>query len=131
MRNMKKRIRTTAKIQERAKELRKEATSAERILWERLRGKQLSGFKFRRQAPLGSVIADFYCAKAKLIIEIDGDIHDLQVEEDQQRTREIESFGYRVIRFKNGTVISDTESVLKSILDACNTPLPNLGEGLG
>ena len=128
---MKKRIRTTEDIQQRAKELRKEATPAERILWERLRGKQLSGFKFRRQAPLGRVIADFYCAKAKLIIEVDGDVHDVQVEEDEQRTREIESFGYRVIRFKNDAVVSNIESVLKSIMDACSTPFPNLGEGLG
>ncbi len=116
---MKKRIRTTANIQLRAKELRKEPTASEQVLWEYLRNRQLGGFKFRRQAPMGRVIADFYCAESKLIVEIDGDIHDLQIEEDKQRTKEIESFGYRVIRFRNEEVERDLKSVLSNILDAC------------
>ena len=124
-------MRTTPTIQQRAKELRKKATPAERILWERLRGRQLGGFKFRRQAPMGRFIADFYCAERKLIVELDGGIHDFQLEADQLRTEEMKSFGYRVIRFKNEQVEKSIESVLNSILTACKAPLPRMGEGLG
>lgn len=124
-------MRTTATIQQRAKELRKKATLAERMLWERLRERQLGGFKFRRQAPMGRFIADFYCAERKLIIELDGGIHDFQLEADQLRTEEMGSFGYRVIRFKNEQVEKDIESVLNSILTTCKAPLPSSGEGLG
>jgi very-short-patch-repair endonuclease len=124
-------MRTTPTIQQRAKELRKKATPAERVLWERLRGRQLGGFKFRRQAPMGRFIADFYCAERKLIVELDGGIHDFQLEADQLRTEEMESFGYRVIRFKNEQVEKDIESVLNSILTTCKAPLPRVGEGLG
>lgn len=101
------------------------------MLWERLRGRQLGGFKFRRQAPMGRFIADFYCAERKLIVELDGGIHDFQLEADQLRTEEMESFGYRVIRFKNEQVEKDIESVLSSILTTCKAPLPRVGEGLG
>ena len=129
---MQNRIRTTPNIQQRAKELRKEATAAERLLWERLRGRQLGGFKFRRQAPMGNVIADFYCAECKLIVEIDGDIHDFQVEEDATRTQQIESFGYRVIRFRNEEVLNNIEAVLTKILEACKAPFsPNGEKGRG
>jgi very-short-patch-repair endonuclease len=125
------RIRTTPKIQQRAKELRRDATPAEKILWEHLRNRQLGGFKFRRQAPMGNVIADFYCAERKLIVELDGDIHDFQVEEDAARSRQIESFGYRVIRFRNEDVEKKIGATLNSILEACKAPLPELGEGWG
>jgi len=125
---MQQRIRTTPNIQQRAKELRKEATPAERMLWERLRNRQLGGFKFRRQAPMGNVIADFYCAECKLIVEIDGDIHDFQIEEDAARTKQIESFGYRVIRFRNEEVLNNIEIVLTKILNTCESPLSPNGE---
>jgi len=91
------RIRTSAGIQQHARELRHEMTRAEQLLWERLRDHQLGGLKFRRQHPLGPFIADFYCAEKRLVLEIDGDIHDLQREQDEQRTRQYEEFGYRVI----------------------------------
>ena len=81
------RIRTAAGIQQRAKELRQEMTRAEQLLLERLRKRQLSGLKFRRQHPLGPFITDFYCAEKRLVVEIDGDIHDLQKTQDEQRTR--------------------------------------------
>jgi len=127
-----KRIRAYAAVQQHAKELRKEMTSAEKILWEHLRNRQLGGFKFRRQHPIGSFVADFYCAECKLVIEIDGDIHLSQIEADAERTAIIESFGYRVIRFRNAEVTTDLQSVLNKILIACQTPLlPELGEGVG
>ncbi|MBA4379930.1 MAG: hypothetical protein C0393_04475 [Anaerolinea sp.] len=117
------RIRTSASIQQRAKELRQEMTPAEKILWEHLRGRQLGGFKFRRQHPLGPFITDFYCAEKRLVAEIDGDIHDLQREQDEQRTRQFEEFGYRVIRFRNEEVETNIGLVLKKILEACRLPL--------
>lgn len=122
-------IRAYRSVQLHARELRKEMTRAEKILWEHLRGHRLDGFKFRRQAPMGHFIADFYCPKCKLIVEIDGDIHDVQIEQDKLRTEEMESFGYRVIRFKNEQVEKEIESVLNSILDACRFPSPGIGRG--
>ena len=120
---MRPRIRTTANIQRRAKELRQEATPAEKMLWERLRNRQLGGFKFRRQHPLGPFIADFYCAERRLVVELDGGIHDTQKEEDEQRTRQFEEFKYRVIRFRNEEILTNIEIVLQKILEACQIPL--------
>ena len=119
MKTKKKRIRTPAQIQQRARELRKEMTPAEKLLWSRLRNKQLKGLKFRRQHPLGPFIADFYCAARRLVVEIDGDIHDLQPERDAARTEQFEQYGYRVIRFRNKQVLNDIEDVLVAIEAAC------------
>lgn len=119
MKREKKRIRTPAQIQQRARELRREMTPAERMLWQRLRNQQLSGLKFRRQHPLGPFIADFYCAVRRLVVEIDGDIHDLQPERDAVRTEQFEQYGYRVIRFRNEQVLNDIEDVLAAIEATC------------
>ena len=106
-------------------------TPAEKMLWEALRNRQLSGFKFRRQHPLGPFITDFYCAEKRLVVEIDGGIHSLQRDQDAQRTRQFNEFGYRVIRFQNEEVETNLAMVLKEILSACNSPLPAWGEGSG
>jgi len=119
MKRNKKRIRTPAQIQQRARELRHEMTPAEKLLWSRLRNKQLKGLKFRRQHPLGPFVADFYCAARRLVVEIDGDIHDLQPERDATRTEQFEQYGYRVIRFRNKQVLNDIEDVLAAIEAAC------------
>jgi len=103
----------------RAKELRRNLTSAEAILWSHLRNRQLGGLKFRRQHPIGPFIADFYCAEKRLIVEVDGDIHNLQMEQDQARTSQFESYGYYVIRFRNEQVEQELESVLEAIQAAC------------
>ncbi len=103
-------------------------TPAERMLWERLRNRQLGGLKFRRQHPLGPFIADFYCAEKRLVIEVDGIIHEQQKEQDEQRTRQFEEFRYRVIRFKNEEITSNIELVLENILKACLVPLSPNGE---
>lgn len=113
----------------RARELRKEMTPAEKVLWERLRNRQLGGFKFRRQAPMGTFIADFYCAEKKLIVEIDGCVHDTQVEYDLFRTETMESLGYRVIRFRNSEIEQDLPRVLSTILQTCQSPSPRMGRG--
>jgi very-short-patch-repair endonuclease len=128
-----KRIRASDPVQKRAKELRQTMTPAERILWERLRNRQLAGLKFRRQHPVGTSIVDFYCAEVRLVIEVDGGVHLGQAEADANRSRELEIQGYRVIRFTNEQIEADLEGVLSVIQAACHSkaPLPNLGEGLG
>ncbi len=113
------RIRTSAAVQQRAKELRQQMTPTEKALWQRLRAKQLNGLKIRRQHPLGPFIADFYCAAHRLVIEIDGGIHKAQAERDQARTEQFEAYGYRVIRFSNEQVEQDVETVLAEIAAAC------------
>jgi len=104
-------------------------TRAEQLLWERLRNRQLGGLKFRRQHPLGPFITDFYCAEKRLVVEIDGDIHDLQKEQDEQRTRQFEEFGYRVIRFRNEEIEANISLVVKKIFEACQSPSPRMGRG--
>jgi very-short-patch-repair endonuclease len=89
-----------------ARKLRLTPTDAEIRLWSRLRGKQLAGFRFRRQHPLGPYVVDFFCAEAKLIVEVDGGQH---ADDGEARTRWLEARGYRVIRFWNNDVLANTE----------------------
>lgn len=102
---------------DKAQELRVRCTEAENILWEELRNNKLDGIKFRRQHPIGRFIADFYCHKFKLVIEVDGSVHDdpLVKENDQIRQEEIELFGLKVIRFKNNDVKKRTLDVINNI----------------
>ncbi len=95
----------------------KEMTQAEIELWQALRDRKLSGFKFRRQHPLKHFIADFYCHKAKLVIEVDGEIHQqaANVEHDAGRAFELEKLGIRIIRFSNKQVLTELEIVLNEI----------------
>ena len=85
----------------RAKQLRKEATPAERLLWEHLRGRRFVGTRWLHQYPVGGYILDFYCARHRLVIELDGSQHDLPdaVEYDAARTAYLESRRWRVVRF--------------------------------
>jgi adenine-specific DNA-methyltransferase len=103
-----------------ARRMRREPTKTERMLWLRLRGQQLGGYKFRRQHPIGGYIADFCCAETKLVIELDGDVHAFREDKDTQRTAELEAEGYRVIRFWNEQVLREVEAVLAVILGACD-----------
>ena len=114
-----KRYRLHAPTVERARQLRREQTPAEQKLWAALRGSLLGGFKFRRQRLIGRFIVDFFCAEAKLVVEIDGDVHAGQEEYDQVRTDWLEERGYRVIRFCNEDVIKDIDAVGREILMAC------------
>lgn len=82
----------------------------------RLRNRQLNGWKFRRQFPIEKFVADFACVDAKLIVELDGGRHALNQKDDAARTRLLNVFGYRVIRYWNSDVLSNTESVLEDIL---------------
>ena len=103
-------------IFENAKKLRKNMTHAESILWAHLKTKP-NGLKFRRQHPLGIYIADFYCHKLKLVIELDGNIHDndeIKLD-DGERQKLIEEDGLTVIRFRNEEILNGIENVLKSV----------------
>ncbi len=129
--------RTPPGIKKQARELRREMTLAEIALWAKLRNRQLDGYKFRRQSAIGPFIADFYCAECRLVVEIDGDIHDLRHEEDLARTHQFEEHGYHVIRFRNQEVLQNIRAVLAAILQTCQelrsneSLLPELGEGAG
>ena len=110
--------RTTPKGYEHARRLRKEPTPAEIKLWARLRGNKLNGVSFRRQHAIGNYVPDFCSPKAKLIIELDGSQHLEQDEYDTERTKYLESQGYKVVRFWNNEVIKEIENVMRAILFA-------------
>src|SRR5262245_51464417 len=93
-------------LKNRARELRNNATDAERALWRALRGKQLEGFRFRRQVPIAGYIADFLCPQARVIIEVDGGQHAEQQSYDEARTAKFAAQGYRVLRYWNADVLS-------------------------
>ena len=101
----------------RARQLRKQPTDAEQALWNLLRGRQLSGYKFRRQAPIGKYIVDFLCHRPRLVIELDGGQHQQQVNYDNQRTRWLESQGYPVIRFWSNQALAEPDALLDAILN--------------
>src|SRR5512140_2690828 len=103
----------------RAREMRHPQTRAETTLWHALRNRQ-NGFKFRRQHPIERFIIDFYCAEAKLLIEIDGESHlePSQAEYDEMRTKYLEHLGYQVIRFTNNDVRYNIDAVACEILQA-------------
>ena len=108
----------------RAQRLRNNATDAERHLWRHLRARQLEGFKFSRQMPVGPFICDFMCREKQLIVEIDGGQHAESVR-DEKRTAYLESEGYRVIRFWNNEVLQSIEGVLEVIANTLKSqPTP-------
>ena len=104
------------------RELRKIATDAERILWSRLRRRQLAGFKFRRQHQVGLYICDFASLDASLIVELDGSQHVDQAVYDARRDGFLRSAGFRVLRFWNGDVLHRTEQVVETIFEALHRP---------
>ncbi len=109
---------TTPEIDAAARRLRHNLTPAEQLLSSALKGKQLNGLKFRCQHPVGRFIVDFFCPQSKLVIELDGAIHDEQIEYDTARTEQFKTYGYRVLRFRNEEVLNNLPSVLERILEA-------------
>ena len=102
-------------LRERARQLRKNATLPERLLWSRLRRHQL-GFRFLRQYPIGDYIVDFSASKPRLVIEVDGLSHnDERFEYDSRRQRRIEEKGYTVLRFTNDQILHDLDAVVNQI----------------
>ena len=112
-------------------------TDAERHLWQRLRGCQVEGYKFRRQHPLGHYVLDFVCLEARLIVEVDGGQHIERMEYDQHRTEWLEARGFRVLRFWNHEVLHHPEEVtaviwrtlITSSVQPPSQPSPLQGEG--
>jgi very-short-patch-repair endonuclease len=118
------------KMVEVARKLRKEATPSEELLWQALRGKQFAGIKFRRQQPIGPFVVDFYAPSRRLVVEVDGLIHQTQVEADQERQALLESLGLSVLRLTAQQVENDLASAIKIIQNALLTPpSPLVGEG--
>ena len=115
-----------AKLKERSRRLRKTMTDAEIILRSKLRMKQLKGFQFFRQKPVGGYIAGFFCMKAKLVIEIDGGQHFTKdaADYDQIKDRRLNSLGLKVLRFTNTDVQKNIEGVIDIILDNLETKSP-------
>ncbi len=107
----------TPAIFERASRLRSNMTSAEELLWNKLKGKQVLGLRFRRQHPVSKYIVDFYCHSAKLVIELDGKIHLAKKEQDKERTKEIEELGLLIIRFQNEEVEKKIDEVVVKVKD--------------
>jgi very-short-patch-repair endonuclease len=110
-----------------SKQLRRDQTDAERKLWSLLRSRRLAGYKFRRQQPIGSYIADFCCFRPRLIVELDGGQHAKRADYDQRRTDFLNSEGFQVVRFWDNQVLMEMDSVREMILktlEEARTPSP-------
>jgi very-short-patch-repair endonuclease len=108
-----------------ARQLRRQSTKPEDVLWSLLRASRLEGLKFRRQVPLLGYTVDFLCVDRKLVIELDGRQHDAEREYDAARTQEIERHGFVVIRFRNEMVLNDRDAVIAAIREAAGTSTEN------
>ncbi len=108
--------RTTARIFQRAKELRRELTPTERLLWARLRAHRTDDVHFRNRHAIGNYIVDFCAPRKKLVIEVDGSQHLQQQDYDAERTTFLQKHGYRVLRFSNHDINTNLEGVMTEIL---------------
>src|SRR5258706_7435571 len=108
-----------------ARALRRNTTESEKLLWKKISGNKLSGYRFKRQHPIGYYIVDFYCHKARLVVELDGDYHNHAEQKiyDKLRTEELMDFGLTVLRFSNEEVRNRIENVIKRISDHLKVPL--------
>jgi very-short-patch-repair endonuclease len=104
----------------RSRTLRKDQTSAEKRLWEKLRGRRLSGYKFVRQEPVGPYFVDFLCRERALVVEVDGATHSTEEEiaYDQRRDRFLDAEGFRIVRVTNEAVFTEIDGVCETILAA-------------
>ena len=107
---------TTPGIRANARELRRNPTPAEAILWEAIRGRRLGGLRFRRQHQVGRFIFDFYCPSCNLVVEVDGGVHEHQADQDAFRDEHVAQYGYHVIRVGNEEVYAHPPAVLERIL---------------
>jgi very-short-patch-repair endonuclease len=113
-----------------AARLRRDMTDAEKLLWSRIRARQLGNYKFRRQVSIGPFVVDFLCAEARLIVELDGGQHNSEV--DAHRTAVLKNAGYRIVRFWNNDVLENPEGVLATLLVILGEdPHPPKADALG
>jgi len=110
------------KLKPLAREMRRAPTPTEDMLWQRLRNRQISGAKFRRQHTIDRFIVDFYCHEARLVIEVDGDMHQYTQEADTVRQQFLECGGLRVLRFRNDQIVHQLDRVLATIRTALEDP---------
>jgi len=119
-------------LKNKARHLRKNMTNSERVLWARLRGKQMFGIQVYRQKPIGDYIVDFFIPKAKLVIEVDGSQHSVSenVARDQRRDAYMNSVGLQILRFNSNAVLKETDAVVEVIarvvrerLNPCTAPI--------
>lgn len=103
------------KLKPRAREFRKNQTQAEKLLWKQIRRKQIKGYQFLRQRPIGNFIVDFVCLRSKLIIEINGPIHIQRKNTDQFRQEQLEILGFKVLRFSNTEIKDEMSLVLQKV----------------
>jgi very-short-patch-repair endonuclease len=108
-----------------ARSLRRNMTDAERMLWKAVRNKQIAGYRFRRQYPIGIYIADFACLEKKCVIELDGGQHQTQLEQDDLRTHYLHKQGWIVLRFWNNDVLSNVSGVLSMIVSTLKNEPPS------
>ncbi|BDI28630.1 hypothetical protein CCAX7_006810 [Capsulimonas corticalis] len=101
-----------------AQQMRREMTPMEQRLWNAISGKKLNGLRFRSQHPFGRFVIDFYCPSCKLAVEVDGSVHEGREEYDAERTLFLQSYGCRVIRFRNNEILNDLSGVLTKIIEA-------------
>ena len=122
------RTRERAGVRVRARALREGQTDAEALLWSRLRDRQLSNLKFRRQRPIGPYFADFACLEIGLVIELDGGQHTdgASVDYDQKRSSDMATLGFQTLRFWNNDVLTQTDAVLEKFLQIAETLTPTL-----
>ncbi len=114
----------------RARELRGESTEAEKVFWsEVLKNKKLSNYKFTRQKPIGNFVLDFYCARFKLGIEIDGGVHNFQTTRDKERDDILKhKFGIRIVRYKNEEIFKDQDKIIEDIIKVISSFPPDKGD---
>ena len=112
-------IKLSDNITQIAKTLRKTSTKAERLLWRHLRAKQVEGCKFRRQQPIGNYVVDFVCFEKRIVVEVDGSQHQVEIDKDRIRDEWLKKQGFRVLRFWNNEVLRNTEGVYQVIKESC------------
>jgi very-short-patch-repair endonuclease len=112
-------------LREAARDLRRRSTATEQRLWSVLRGRRLAGRRFRRQHPIGPHVVDFLCFAVRLVVEIDGGVHERQQEYDAERDRYLAERGYRVVRVPAERIVRDLPGVLAQVERACQTPPPS------
>jgi very-short-patch-repair endonuclease len=118
------------KLTELARQNRNNPSSAEKKVWyEVLSRKQFEGYKFTRQKPIDHFIIDFYCSKLQLVIEIDGDSHAENAEYDKARTKVLNQYGLKVLRYTNRDVMNNIEGVYQDLIQIVKPPVPPLSGG--
>ncbi len=113
-------LKYSPKLKASARQLRQNLTDSERVLWRRLRGKQIEGVQFYRQKPIGDYIVDFYAPQAKLVVEIDGSQHfeAQHMEKDKKRDEYLNSLGLLVLRFDSRQALKEIEGVMDAVYQA-------------